>query len=494
MAGILGIGSGIDIGSIVKALVDSERAPKAAQLDRLEKTSTNTLSAIGTLRSALAEFQTSLTALNKSELYSARTASLSPSGNLTAAAATTAANGSYALQVKQLAVGSKVGLKSFVEPVQVSGGPAVIPVSFSTGTLTLSAGDPLDANTSKLVVNVTSANNTQAGIRDAINAQGAAKGFSASLLTDASGTRLVISSSNLGDAKDVQVAASETAAGGSVSISELGFIPDVGVAPSSTTGAAGVIAQAYSAKISVDGLQVVRDSNSIAGVIDGVTLTLTSAQSQVDQDAGKTISLTVGQDKSGVKANLQKFVEAYNKLTNTAAQLTSVVQVGEGKPPVTGPLLGDATVRGLQSGIRTQISAVQTDGGLRALADLGITTQKDGTLKLDSAKLDTVIATDFDKVAGYLSGDKGLIGRLNGLIDGFTRTAGVLAQRQQGLQSTISGIDKQRTALDLRIAKVQERLVAQYSAMDSLVARLKKTSESLAGQLASLPGFVKKSS
>jgi flagellar hook-associated protein 2 len=493
MAGILGIGSGIDIGSIVKALVDSEKAPKAAQLDRLEKTSTNTLSAIGTLRSALAEFQTSLTALNKPELYSARTASLAPSGNLTAAATTTAANGGYALQVKQLAIGSKVALKSFVEPVQVLGGPAVTPVAFSTGTLTLSAGDPLAVGASKLVINVTAANNTQAGIRDAINAQGAAKGFSASLLTDASGTRLVISSSTLGDAKDVQVEAVDAGGGGSTAITALAFTPKVGVAPSSTTGDGGVITQASSAKITVDGLQVIRDSNTIAGVIDGVTLTLTSAQSQADQDAGKTIGLTVGQDKTGLKANLQKFVEAYNKLNATAAQLTSVVQVGEGKAPVTGPLLGDATVRGLQSSIRSQIAAVQTDGGIRALADLGITTQKDGSLKLDSAKLDTAVNTNFDKVGGYLSGDKGLISRLNGLVDGFTRSAGVLAQRQQGLQSTISGIDKQRTALDARIAKVQERLVAQYSAMDSLVARLKKTSESLASQLASLPGFVKKS-
>ena len=127
MAGILGIGSNIDISSIVTALVDAERAPKTAQLDRLEKKSTSTLSAVGTLRSALSEFQTSLTALNKPSLYSTRTASLSASGNLTVAASETAASGSYALQVKQLAVGSKIGLKSFVEPVQVEGGPAVTP-------------------------------------------------------------------------------------------------------------------------------------------------------------------------------------------------------------------------------------------------------------------------------------------------------------------------------------------------------------------------------
>lgn len=485
MVGILGVGSGIDIGSIIKALVDAEKAPKTSQLDRLEKISTSQLSAVGTLRSAVSDFQTSLASLNKPELYSARTASLSSSANLSASATATAPTGVYALKVQQLAAGSKVGLKSFVEPVGT-------PLTFSTGSLTLYAGDPLNASTTKLELNITAANNTQAGIRDAINSQGASKGFSASLVTDASGSRLVISSSNLGDAKDVHVAATETLAGGNVSVSELGFTPDVNVAPSSVTGAAGVINQAKSAKIFVDGLQVVRDSNVIEGVVDGVKLTLTSAQSQADQDAGKTISLTVGQDKSGVKSNLQKFVDSYNKLFNTAAQLTSVVQVGEGKPPVTGPLLGDATVRGLQSGIRTQISALQTSDGIQALAELGITSQRDGTLKLDSTKLDTALSSNFDKVAGYLSGDKGLMGRLNTLVEGYTRSAGVLDQRQKGLASTISGIDKQRTMLDMRIAKVQERLVNQYTAMDTLVARLKKTSESLTGQLASLPGFVSK--
>lgn len=485
MAGILGVGSGIDISSIVTALVDAERAPKTAQLDRLEKKSTSTLSAVGTLRSALSEFQTSLTALNKPSLYSTRTASLSASGNLTVAASETAASGSYALQVKQLAVGSKIGLKSLVEPV-----------SFTAGSLTLYAGDPLDANSKKLELNIDSTNNTQAGIRDAINAKTATSGFSAGLVTDASGTRLVISSSNSGDGKDVRVISAETApaAGGSTSLTELEFAaPNVAVAPSSTTGAAGVITQAKSAIVSVDGLQVTRESNVIDGVVDGVKLTLTSAQSQADIDAGKTIALTVGQDKAGIKSSLQKFVDAYNKLFNTTAQLTSVVQVGEGKAPVTGPLLGDATVRGLQSGIRSEMSTLQSGEGIRALADLGITTQKDGTLKLDATKLDTALNTNFDKVAGYLSGDKGLIGRLGSLVEGYTRSAGVLDQRQKGLQSTITGIDKQRTALDLRIAKVQERLVNQYTAMDTLVARLKKTSENLTSQLASLPGLVKKS-
>ena len=131
-------------------------------------------------------------------------------------------------------------------------------------------------------------------------------------------------------------------------------------------------------------------------------------------------------------------------------------------------------------------------GNIRALADLGITTKKDGTLSLDSAKLDTALASNYDKVATYLTGTDGLMGRLSAVVKPYSNADGVLDQRQKGLQSTLLSVDKQRTALDLRIEKVQERLLSQYNAMDSLVAQLKKTSESLTGMLANLPGFVQK--
>jgi flagellar hook-associated protein 2 len=91
-----------------------------------------------------------------------------------------------------------------------------------------------------------------------------------------------------------------------------------------------------------------------------------------------------------------------------------------------------------------------------------------------------------------MTGEKGLMGRLEGIVKPYTNDSGILGLRQKSLQTTLSSVDKQRAALDLRIEKVQERLFSQYNAMDMLVGRLQKTSESLANQLASLPGFVRK--
>jgi flagellar hook-associated protein 2 len=107
-------------------------------------------------------------------------------------------------------------------------------------------------------------------------------------------------------------------------------------------------------------------------------------------------------------------------------------------------------------------------------------------------KLDAALDKNFDQVASYLTGDKGLMGRLAEAAKPYNSSGGLLDQRQKGLQTTLSGITKQREALDLRIAQVQARLYKQYNAMDQLVGQLRATSESLASQLANLPGFVRK--
>lgn len=587
MAGILGVGTGLDIDSIVTALVNAEKAPKTQQLDRLETATTARFSAMGTLKGSLSGLQTAIQALNKKSLFDTRTASSSSTAVLTAKADSAVAAGKYSVQVQQLASSSKVALQS------VAAGSTT---KFNSGTLSISAGS------SSISVNVTAANNSLTGIRDSINTAGQSKGISATIVTDASGSRLVLSSTKAGEGNDIKVAATEdgvttgtvalttqafqpssslqlpsfatgsattfkggnlaitsasgalnvavndgdslatirdaintagsaqgvsatietdtsggsyiklnsangatlsmsaSSTGGSSGANDLTALnPATGVtatsaAPSSTTGAGGVINKAQSAVLFVDGLKVVSDSNSVSTAIDGVTLNLVGAQSSADLSAGKTVDVTVGVDKTSVKSNIQKFVDAYNTLMTTASQLTAVVPMGDGEQPVTGALVGDATVRGLVSGLRSELVKMTGQDGVRALAELGVTTQKDGTLKIDDTKLSAAIDSNFDKVSDYFAGSNGLMTRLESNVNDYLKTGGVFEQRTNALQSTLTNIDDQREALDARIEKVQERLVAQYTAMDQLVTQLQKTSESLTSQLASLPGFVKQSS
>jgi flagellar hook-associated protein 2 len=485
MVGITGIGSGIKIDEIVTALVNAERAPKTNQLDRLEKTTVARISAMGSLTSALNTFKTAVDSLNKASLFESRTASSSNTSTLKVTANTTAPAGSYNVQVKQLATSSKVALQS------VAGGNTA---TFNSGSLTISAGG------SNFGVDITASNNTLAGMRDAINEAGKSSGVSATIITDDSGSRLVLSSTKSGAGNDIQVVASEdNVTVGANTLTSQAFTPtvdpgnaDAFLKPDSTTGAGGVITKAQSSKISIDGLELVRDTNRIEDALEGITLDLTAAQSSTDLADGKTISVTVGVDKGSVKGNLQKFVDAYNALISTTSQLTAVVPV-DGGNPVTGPLLGDSSIRNVLSSLRNEMVSIAGEGGVRALADLGIASDwKTGQLKIDDTKLTKALDNNFDQVAGYLAGDNGLMGRLSKSVGAYVGDTGVLKQRTDALQATKVGVDEQRKALAVRVESLQTRLYAQYNAMDSLVGRLKQTSDSLANQLASLPGFVRK--
>ena len=246
-------------------------------------------------------------------------------------------------------------------------------------------------------------------------------------------------------------------------------------------GSAGYLGKpAQDAIFSIDGLEQTSATNSLKDVIPGVTFNLLSKT-----ETDKPLTLTVGQDKAGVTASIKKFIDAYNKLIKTSSELTSVTQVGEGKPPVVGGLVGDATVRTLVNPAGQE--------GIRVLADLGITTQKDGTLKVDDEKLSTAITDNFDALGSFFTGDSGLMSRVDKRIDGYIQTGGVLEQRMKGIQTTLTDIDKQKETLTRRVSQLQTRLFAQFNAMDALVGNLNATSDRLTQALGSLPGVVKQS-
>jgi len=476
MAGVTGIGSGIDIDGIVKGMVAAERAPKESQLVNLEKKTTTQITAIGALKSAISEFQTALGGLNKPELFQARSATSSKSDLVSVIASTKAGAGSYHVEVKSLAGSSKVALQPF--------NAADASATFGGGTLTFKVGGK------SLTVTVDEANNTLAGIRDAINAGGKDAGLTATIVTDDAGARLVLSGATTGAGEDITVEGKTTNAGlGSFSLEALNFDGSI-VEPDPSDEAAMALyrqgpmtlAKAQSAQISIDGLLITSTTNKVDGAIEGVTLDL-KAKTAADEP----LTVTVVEDKAGAKKQIQSFVDSYNKLIGVINAQTKVTAVGDGKAPVTGALVGDATARTLLNTIRNELVNVQGDGALRALTDIGITTQKDGTLAIDSAKLDKVMASNFGELSGLFTGDKGLASRLDAKLKPYTETGGILEQRNKAMTETITKIDDQKEALTRRITSLQERLYKQFNAMDLLVGQLSNTSSSLLASLENLP-------
>ena len=472
MAGITGIGSGIDINSIVGALVNAEKAPKEAQLARLGKASTTKFSALGTLKGALSEFQTAMKDLNSLALFEKRTATSSNSSALSASAEKTALAGTYQIVIGQLATSSRVA----------TGAIATAYTAPEDGQLTVKLGA---ADAAGVIVDIKAGDSLEQ-IRDKLNASLKDKGISANIVNNpADGTsRLVLNAKDTGAGKDIVISASPFTppSTGLSALAVDGSVKAVG-------NAAGFLGEAAKdAAFTIDGLPQTSATNTLKDVVPGVTFNLLSKT-----ETDKPLTLTVGQDKAGVTSSIKKFVDAYNKLIKTSSELTNVTQVGEGKPPVVGGLVGDATVRTLLSGVRSELVNPAGQEGLRVLADLGITTQKDGTLKIDDAKLGEAITNNFDALGSFFTGDSGLMSRIDKRIDGYIQTGGVLEQRMKGLQTTLTDIDKQKEALTRRVSQLQTRLFAQFNAMDSLVGNLNATSDRLAQALGSLPGVVKQS-
>lgn len=479
---INGIGSGMDINGMVKALVNAESAPKTAQLDRLEKTTTNKVSALGQFRSALSTFQTALGKLNDPSLFEKRSASSSAADSVSIKADAKAGAGNYNVQVFNLAQTSKVALAGVDNASD----------SLGSGTLTINVGDEA------LDIDLKDASLTD--IRDAINNAGKDSGLSATIVSDpsgASGSRLVLSSDTSGTGNDISVAVSSDA---SEELGRLAFAPAAGADTDFKPPAAGddpraarVISYSRDANLAIDGINLSSASNTIDDVIEGVSLTLKSAQSADALDKAETIKLSVSEDKGGVRKSITEFVDSYNAMLESVNKLTKVTPVGgEDTEPLAAALVGDSSVRSFMSAIRGELGSAGNSEGVRMLSDLGITTQRDGTLAVDNTKLNKALDNNFDQVNSFFTGKDGLMARMESKVTPYTDKGGVLDGRTKALQSTITSVDAQRESHAARISKLEARLFTQFNAMDMLVSQMNSTSSFLTAQLDSLPGVVKK--
>lgn len=433
MAGtsVSGVGSGIDTAAIVKALVNSEKAPKQAQINTQTLNATTTLSAVGAIKSALDAYRTALGTLNTETAFKGLAASSSSESVVKATADGTAFNGSYALDVEQLATSSKVSSKVF------AGGASAVVGGGSPTTLKITqSGTNYDV--------VVPANATLQQVRDSINTQLQSKGISANLLTDANGSRLVLGSTTTG-------AGSEITLGG-----------DSGIDTGYTT-----VTTPQNAKYSIDSIKMESKTNSVSSAVSGLNLALVGA--------GKS-TVTVATSSSSLKTSVQSFVDAYNGLLTAINKQTKVSTSGDAA--TRGALTGDATMRHLVSSIRNEL--VQSTSGGLSLSQLGINTeQKTGLLSFDTTKWEKAVSSNASAIAGLFTGEDGLLSRMTSATDAYAQTGGILASRTTNLNETLENLTQQQKALERRVESLTVSLSAKYTAMDTLVARLNATSSSI---------------
>jgi len=449
-----GIGSGLDVAGIVDQLVAAERAPVGNRLAANAARANEELSAIGQLKSSLATFRDALSSLKTPAEFQQRTVTVDNEDIFTATASSAAVPGFYDVEVTSLASRYKLASNAFVDNATAIG----------TGTLTITVG------VQSMDIEILDGENTLADIRAAINDATDNPGIVATIVNAEDGAHLVISSNETGESQDISIAAS----GGDGGLVAFDFDSATG------TGAMNELQKGTDALLIVDGFTITSKSNSIAGAIEGVTLNL------IDAQPGTQSRLAIGLDQGAAEKSVGKFVEAYNDLVGTISELT----VFDIENQIAGPLLGDPTTRAIKSTLRRELTQSVPDTGalFSTLAEIGITTNADGSLELNDDKLTTAIATNFDAV-GRLFGatETGIAARMDSILESVLDGDGRIENREVALREKLDRIDDQNVVLDRRMEGVRERLRRQFDAMDRLVAQLNSTSNFLTQQLANLP-------
>lgn len=459
-----GIGSGLDIEGLITKLVSAEGQPVAQRYDRQEASYQAELSGLGLVNSSLSKFQSSIASLKDLKSFQPRTATSSDTSTFDVTATNTAVAGSYQVQVNAVAAAHKVR----------SAGVATADTDVGTGTLSIT----INSESFNIVVDDT--NKTLAGIRDAINNAADNKGVSATIVNvddGGSGTesRLVLTSTNTGTAHDINITAADDD-GNNTDAAGLSILASNNLVQ---------ITASANASIQVDGQVITRSSNTISDAIDGITLTLKGA------DTGVNKTLTVALDEASVKESVNAFIAAYNELQATFKQVTFF----DPATKQTGVLIGDSTVRNVNSLIFQQISKAvpAVTSGFDSLSAIGIKSNAEGVYSLDSAVFDAAVASNFDDIGTvFADSTDGIAVKLDSLLDEYLKSDGIMQVRTDGIQTNIDDINDARQRLSDRLIKIEARFRAEFTALDQLVANFQATSTFLTQQLASLPGFTTK--
>ena len=480
-----GVGSGLDINSLVTQLMAAERQPLNA-LTKQGKAHKDKLSAFGQVRSALDTLQTALKSLSTGTKFQALTATSSNTQVFSASAAGKATPASYQIEVQQLAQQHKLASTGF----------AAADTTIGSGTLTIEfgsydgAGNTFAGNAAKPAQTITidPANNTLAGIRDAINAAKAS--VTATLVNDgsAAGSRLVLTSTDSGTANSLKISVADDD-GNAIDASGLSALAYDPTAAAGSGKNLEQVAAARDALLNIDGIAVRHPSNTVSNAIDGVTLTLAQTS------AGQPQTLNVGRDSKSVTEAVQAFVDAYNSANGTLKKLSAFNGVGAQN----GLLQGDGTTRAIQVRLRSLLSApIDSGGALTTLSQIGVRFTSDGTLSLDTAKLNAAVETDFDGIAALFaksataaegaSTSHGYAHQIGQYLDSVLRDDGSLKARTEGIDASIKRLDKRQEQFEARLLQIEKRYRAQFTALDSMLSSMNATSAFLTQQLASLPG------
>jgi flagellar hook-associated protein 2 len=444
-----GIGSGLDVNSIVSQLMVLERRPLDVLQQKKEDIDSR-VSAYGNLKSALATFQDAMQRLSTPTALKIFTATSGNDAVFTASATNTAAASSYGVEVVRLAERHKFASKELLDTDTIGG-------KKSNDGLTIQVGsDPADTMTVDL-----STAKTLGEIRDAINTDAANPGVAATIVFGNNGNqKLVLTASDSGAANALSLSYP-----GKVKASDFGFqeINNIG-------GNTALL----DAEVSVDGYAVTRANNTIDDVITGVTLDLHAA------DPGVPYALDIARDTTAVTESVQAFADAYNEI------MTAIDTLGANE------LTTDSLLFSIEQGLRNTMNSPASGllSGLSYLGEIGVTFSREGVLTVDATDVESALTNDFNAVSElFATTGQGFANRLDTLVDGWLAIDGLIDGRTDSLDSSKRLLETREESLEYRMSQIEARLFAQFGQLDTLIGSLQATSNFLTQQLGQLPGY-----
>jgi len=480
-----GLGSGLDVKSIISSLMAVESQPLQLLQDAAGTVSTE-ISAVGQIQSLNSALSDKAHALMSTSLWTQTTSTTSDATVATAdTSGGTAAAGDYSVSVQQMALGQTV-------TSSVAAGNSLTPgtLTIQLGTYATDSATPpnttfTNASSAPVSITIGDADTSLSAIRDKINQADA--GVSASIITDASGARLSLRSTTTGAVNGFKITAAETTDDGNpaTGLSALNFDASTGATNSQLT----LNQYAQDAQATVNGIAVSSSTNQLSNISDGLSITLL-------KKSDTPIDITVSDDTASMQKAITDFVAAYSQLQSyisleTKYDPSTPVQAGTSRSD--SPLTGDASVIGYQNQLRAIVNTTSTTSTMFSrLSDIGIAVQTDGTLavgsatKLSSALLHPDELSKLFTTYGTTNENTGIAVRFAKTADNANGVGGSLYSRADGLRGELSRNQQQQDDMQTHLDATQARLTAQYQALDTTMSKMNALSSYVSQQISVL--------
>lgn len=459
-----GLASGLDTESIISNLMEVERQP----IKRLEADKAyfqKRLQGVKVFDEKLSALNSAVDALDtQGDLKESQV--LLSSEDHVSASVTSATEGTYEVSVEQLAQVQK----SVSQSAYASRSDPV----FGTGELTLTSGDGVvsqGAAGTAHTISIDSENNTLTGIRDAINQGSEAHGVSAAIIDNGN---------EGGDRYHLMLTGADSSTEFTLQSSLSGGTETIALdAPTQS---------AQDAVAYFDGVQITSQTNTIENPIEGLTLNLESVSPDDGAGGLESTTLTIDTNTDALVEKMQAFVKSYN---DAVSFVTSQSKIGDSGG---GILLGDSGLgsvkRRLQNLLTTQ---VEGNDSYSALSQLGLSTNRDGTIDFDAGTMEEAISEDYAEVSRLMTGDdttEGVFRQYRDYLTSMTSpVTGLYANRQENIERSIDRIDNDITQMESRLEKRKQMLVDKFTALEQMVSEMNSQSDYLSKQMEKLPSY-----